>query len=268
MRLEGKIALITGGTSGIGAAMAKRFAAEGAKVAFVGRRAELGEKVAAEIAESGGEGLFVRADVTVEDDVRRACDTTAEHFGGLNVLVNNAAATMLTFHSVDKPLVDQTTEEFASIHDVSVYGSFWMCKYSIPHMIAGGAGGSIINISSIASTVGLASTPAYSAGKGAVNSLTRNVAVDYAGDGVRVNSIVLGVVTSEAMEPIMQIPALVEAMQKLQLTRFVTPEDVAHAGVYFASDESQVLTGSTLVLDGGLTAKGATPADALLAVGR
>lgn len=265
MRLQDKVCFVTGGTSGVGAGMVKRFAREGAKVAFIGRRKELGEQVAAEVADTGGAALFVQADLTVDDDIRLAVAQTVEKFGKLDVLVNNAAATVLTMTGADKPIHEQTLEEFQSIHDVDVYGIFRTCKYSIPEMINAG-GGSIINVSSIASTVGLPSTPAYACGKGGVNAMTRTLAVDYAPYKIRANTIVLGLVYTELLDPFLSMPGMIDTFKKIQLTRVAHPEDVAHLGVYFASDESECVTGVEFIYDSGLTVRGAAPTDVLIEV--
>ena len=265
-RLSDTVAVITGASRGAGAAMAERFAAEGARVVLVGRNAERGAEVLDGIQATGGEGVFLTADVAVEDDVARLMSEVAERFGRIDVLVNNAAPTDLVTSAMDRPLALQTTEDFDRIVKVALYGTFWCCKYAIPQMQPNGRA-SIINISSITSIEGQPSVPSYSAAKGAINSLTRQLAVEYASAGIRVNTLLFGAIDNERLQSV-PIPGLRDALRKQQLTRLVNVDDCANAALFLACRESACVTGQMLVLDGGAFAKGAMPMDDIVAAGQ
>lgn len=253
MRLKGKVALITGSTKGIGAQMARRFAAEGASIAVCGRSSDMGEKVAAAIREAGGKAVFVRADVGIEAEVVAAVRKTVEHFGALHVLVNNAAPLDLMIGGDDKPVVEQSAEEFDRIMRVTLHSAVFACRAAIPEMTKAG-GGSIINISSIASIQGQAGLPAYTCAKGALNAFTRQVAVDYAAASVRSNCIIVGRVATEPLQEVFaRKPETESRLRTEQLTRICTPDDVAEAALYLASDATGGVTGSFLTVDGGAT---------------
>jgi NAD(P)-dependent dehydrogenase (short-subunit alcohol dehydrogenase family) len=247
MRLDGKVALVSGSTRGIGRSIAQMFAREGAKVAITGRTAARGEKVENVIKEAGGEAAFFQLDVTQEDSVRETMDGVAERFGSLDILVNNAAPTIEVGTNI-KRLVDNTTEEWDLILLSALTGNvFWSCKYGIPHMVDAG-GGSIINISSGQSVLGIAGFAAYAAAKGAMNALTRCIAVEEAPRNIRCNTIVVGRVLSPGDSGAGITPGT--------LTRLGTADDIAYAATYLASDESAFLTGSMLTADGGYTING------------
>jgi NAD(P)-dependent dehydrogenase (short-subunit alcohol dehydrogenase family) len=203
-------------------------------------------------------------DVSVEDDVRAALDQAAEHYGRLDCLVNNAGPTDLLFDGTERPLDQLTTEGFESILKIGLYGPFWCMKYAIPHMKDAG-GGSIINIASMAAVTGLPASPSYTVAKGALTSLTRQVAVDYGPADIRANVIILGLIIHETTKIVIGTPEAEEAFRKLQLTRFGEPDDVAHAAVYLASDESAFVTGSTMTVDGGTLIKAPQPTDEMFA---
>jgi NAD(P)-dependent dehydrogenase (short-subunit alcohol dehydrogenase family) len=244
MRLEGKVALVSGSTRGIGRSIAQMFAAEGAKVAVTGRTVERGEKVVDLIRAEGGEAEFFALDVMQEDSVASVIAQVAERFGALTILVNNAAPTVEVGSNI-KPLVDVTTDEWNLILLSALTGSvFWSCKYGIPHLRAAG-GGSIINISSGQSIVGMAGFAAYAAAKGAMNSLTRGIAVEEAPNNIRCNTILVGRVVAKGDAGVGITPG--------HLTRLGVPNDVAYAATFLASEEAAFVTGSMLTADGGFT---------------
>jgi NAD(P)-dependent dehydrogenase (short-subunit alcohol dehydrogenase family) len=263
MRMADEIALVTGGTRGIGAAIARRFAGEGAAVVITGRSADLGEQVVAGIQSDGGRVAFVTADVGTETDVVAAMNTARERFGPLTVLVNNAAPTTFIAQGGDGPIARQTTENFDQILKVGLYGPFWCCKYAIPQMIEAGHG-SIVNISSLSAVSGLPGLPTYSAIKGAMNSMTRQIAVDYAHHRIRVNAIVCGIVINEFSAAAFASPETRAAQQAIQLTRLGEVDDIARMATYLASTEADYISGSILHIDGGMSALGNFQADRTL----
>ena len=254
MRLEGKVAFISGSTRGIGRSTAEMFAREGAKVAVTGRTVDRGQKVVAAIRDAGGEAEFFELDVTEEDSVHGVIDAVAERYGKLDVLVNNAAPTREVGTTV-KPIHEYTTEEWNHIILATLTGNvFWACKYGIPHLIAAG-GGSIVNISSGQSVVGLSGFSAYSAAKGAINSVTRTLAAEGSEHGIRVNTIVVGRVVSHSGDTGVGIGAG-------HMTRLGIPNDIAYCATWLASDESAFVTASLVTVDGGFTVNG----DSIMAV--
>jgi NAD(P)-dependent dehydrogenase (short-subunit alcohol dehydrogenase family) len=244
VRLEGKVALVSGSTRGIGRSIAQMFASEGAKVAVTGRTVERGQKVVDLITAEGGEAEFFALDVTQEKSVASVIDQVVERFGSLTTLVNNAAPTVEVGSNI-KPLVDVTTEEWELILRSALTGNvFWSCKYGIPRLAAAG-GGSIINISSGQSVIGMGGFAAYAAAKGGMNSLTRAIAVEAAPDNIRCNTIVVGRVVAKGDAGAGITPG--------SLTRLGAPNDIGYAATYLASDESAFVTGSILTADGGFT---------------
>jgi len=252
MRLDGKVAVITGSTRGIGRSIAQMFAREGAKVAITGRTVPRGEKVVNIIREAGGEAEYFRLDVTQEQSVRDTMDAVAQRFGLLDILVNNAAPTVEVGSNI-KRLVENTTDEWNLVILSALTGNvFWSSKYAIPHMVEAG-GGSIINISSGQSVMGIAGFAAYAAAKGGMNAITRTLAVEEAPRNIRCNAIVVGRVLSPGDTGAGIIPGT--------LTRLGTADDIAHAATYLASDESAFLTGTMLTADGGFTINGGRATD-------
>ena len=249
MRLENKVALISGGARGMGAAEAKLFAGEGAKVVIGDVLEAEGRQTEAEINESGGECLFVPLDVTKEADWEHAVATAATRFGKLDVLVNNAGI-------LRSEGVEETTDELWDlVMEVNAKGIFLGTKTAVPEMRKSG-GGSIINISSILGLVGSSRASAYSASKGAVRIFTKNAAVQYAGEGIRVNSVHPGFVESPMTQAVLSDPAIRRGyLEKHPLGRLGQPEDIAYGVLFLASDESSFMTGSELVIDGGFTAQ-------------
>ena len=250
MRLEGKVALISGGARGQGAVEAKLFAREGAKVVFGDILDESGKQVEAEIHEAGGEATYVHLDVTREDDWRTAVNTAIDRYGKLDILVNNAGIL------IRKGIEDTTEEDWDRIMGVNAKGAFLGTKHSIPAMRQAG-GGSIVNISS---TAGLVASPSgsasYTASKGAVRLLTKSTAVQYAKEGIRCNSIHPGPIDTDMIqEPLTDPAKLEERMQRLPMGRVGTADEIAYGVLYLASEEASFVTGSELVIDGGTTAQ-------------
>lgn len=254
MRLKNKVALITGATSGIGAVMARRFAAQGAKVVLAARREDKGNAIALEIRRAGGEAVFQRMDQAIEDDVKASIEFAVRSFGGLNILVNNAGPVDLLQSGTDRKCHELTTTAFDQILKVTLHGPFWCCKYAIPHMIKAGAG-SIVNISSIAAVTGMPMLPAYSAAKGALSALTRQLAFDYGANNIRCNAIITGFIVHEGSKSQVDTPEKYQAYRIRHLTRLGVPDDIANAAIYLASDESEFVTGSHINVDGGILVK-------------
>ena len=250
MRLESKVAFISGGARGMGAAEAKMFAREGAKVALGDVLEEEGQQVEAEINETGGEALFVRLDVTRESDWERAISATVQRFGKLDVLVNNAAVAV--FVEPDDATVADWDRQMA----INAKGVFLGTKTAIPEMRKAG-GGSIVNISSTSGLIGQGYIhPGYNASKGAVRLLTKSIAVQYAKEGIRANSVHPGGTLTSMTEKRLSDPeAYALGISRIPLGRFAQPEEIAYGVLYLASDESSYVTGSELVIDGGYTAQ-------------
>lgn len=253
-RVKGKVAVVTGGAMGIGAATAARLAQEGATVAITDIDSE-GEKVAARIRETGARCHSWKMDTSREDEVQRAFADIAAAFGRIDILVNNAGIA-----GVDKP-TDQITElEWDRVMDVNVKGVFFCTKHVIPYLRKAG-GGSIINLSSIYGLVGAADVPPYHASKGALRMMTKNDALLYAAEGIRVNSVHPGYIWTPMVEALGARRGLSPDDFKASLAslhpvgRVGEPDDIAWAIVYLASDESRFVTGAELVVDGGYTAR-------------
>ncbi len=249
-RLEGKVALISGGARGQGAVEARMFAAEGAKVVIGDILDQEGKAVEAQIRGSGAEATYVHLDVTSDSDWRSAVDTAISSYGRLDVLVNNAG--IVTRSSIE----DTTEEEWDRVMAVNAKGVFLGTKHAIPAMRRGGYG-SIVNISS---TAGLVGNPrgscAYTASKGAVRLFTKLTAVQHAKDRIRCNSVHPGPIDTPMILEAMPDAADREArLRVMPLGRIGTSEDVAYGVLYLASDESSYVTGSELVIDGGITAQ-------------
>ena len=250
MRLEGKVALISGGARGMGAVEAGLFAKEGARVVIGDVLEAEGRQTEAEINEMGGECLFVRLDVTSEADWRAAVDTAVTRYGKLDLLVNNAGIVLR------KGIEETTEEEWDRVMEVNAKGVFLGTKAAIPEMRRAG-GGSIINISSVAGLIGSARAAAYGASKGAVRIFTKSTAVQYAKEGIRANSVHPGIIDTPMTVPtILTDDSSREAqMDRTPLGRLGQSEDVAYGVLFLASDESSFMTGSELIIDGGLTAQ-------------
>ena len=250
MRLQGKVAFISGGARGMGAVEARLFAREGAKVAIGDVLDEEGRTVVAGINEVGGEAVYVHLDVTSETSWQQAIATTVTRFGKLDVLVNNAG---ISAHGrVEATSVD----DWDRVMDINAKGVFLGSKVAIPELRRAG-GGSIINISSQLGLVGTDhSSPQYQASKGAVRLLTKATAIQYAAEGIRVNSVHPGPINTPMTAARRADPEMYRTMlSRIPLGRYGEPEDVAYGVLYLASDESSYVTGSELVIDGGWTAQ-------------
>jgi NAD(P)-dependent dehydrogenase (short-subunit alcohol dehydrogenase family) len=248
MRLSGKVAIISGAASGMGAEEARLFAREGAKVVVADVLEDEGDQVVKEIAGAGGEALLVHTDVTSEADWQRLVDTTVQRFGRLDVLVNNAG---LSSSSVSDPL---DVEGWRRIMDVNATGVFLGTKYAVPAMQANG-GGAIVNISSIMGFVGGAGGhPAYHASKGAVRLLTKATAARYGRHGIRVNSVHPGFMPPMRSAGPRNDAAMEAIIEQTPLRRTGEPIEVAYGVLFLASDEASFITGTELVIDGGYIA--------------
>ena len=248
MRLEGKVALISGGARGMGAEEALLFAKEGAKVVVADVLEGEGRDIAASI--PGGQAIFVRLDVTKEADWQRAVSMAEEVYKRLDILVNNAGV------SAVGGIEDTTVEEWDRVMEVNAKGVFLGTKYAIPAMQRTG-GGSIINISSQLGIVAMAeSSPQYIASKGAVRLLTKSTAIQYASDGIRCNSVHPGPIVTPMTEGRRSDAGVRSLMEsRIPLGRYGEAIDVAYGVLYLASDESSFVTGSELVIDGGWVAQ-------------
>ena len=250
MRLQDKVALISGGARGMGAVEAHMFTREGAKVVIGDVLEEEGRRTEAAVNEAGGECVFVRLDVTSEDDWAAAIGTAISRFGKLDILVNNAGI------SITGGIEDFTVEDWQRTFDVNAKGVFLGTKAAIPEMRNAG-GGSIVNISSGAGIAPAQGTSgAYAASKGAVRIFSKSTAIQYAGEKIRCNSVHPGPIETPMLRSARGSGAqLGNTIERVPLGRIGTPEEIAYGVLYLASDESSFVTGSELVIDGGRTAQ-------------
>ena len=249
-RLDGKVALISGGARGQGALEAELFVSEGAKVVFGDVLDQEGAAVEAKIKDAGGDATYVHLDVTSDDEWRRAVDLAESTYGKLNVLINNAGI------AHGDPILETTDETWDRVMAINGKGVFLGTRAAIPAMQRAG-GGSIINISSIAALIGQRHTgSAYAASKGMVRIFSKTTAIQYADDGIRCNSIHPGPTVTAMTAAITDNPEVMERrLREIPLRRLGRVEDVAFGALYLASDESSYITGIELIIDGGLTAQ-------------
>jgi len=255
MRFEGKVALVTGGTSGIGEATALRLATEGARVAIVGRDSVRGSALVDLVGADGGEAAFFAADVTREDEVSAMVEAVMSRFGRIDVLVNNAG--IINFGTV----ITADVDEWDTLMATNVRSVFLVSRYALPHMIAGG-GGSVINLGSNLGLVGTRGAAAYATSKGAIVQLTKAMALDHVADGVRVNCVCPGTIDT----PLVQRQRVGRSEEQLRqsdarlrerhpIGRMGRPDEVAAVIAFLASDEASFVTGSLYSIDGGYIAQ-------------
>lgn len=253
MRFDGKVAIITGGTSGIGLAAAKLFSREGARVVLFARDPIRGKEAVEQITGSGGQAVFVAGDVSIAADCRRCVDVAIENYGRVDILFNNAGI----IH-VNRNLVETSEEEWDATLNSNLKGTFLMSKYAIPQ-IAKSGGGAIVNNASIFGLVGGGGVAAYCAAKGGVINLTRAMAIDHAAQNIRVNCVCPGSVDTPLLEKEMDDLGGADLQRpkfasRHPMNRIATPEEIAHAIAYLASDEASFVTGIALPVDGGRAA--------------
>ena len=254
MRLENKVAIITGGASGIGRAICEVFAEEGAKIAIADIDAKGGEETLRRIKAANGEAIFVQTDVSKESDVQNMVEVAASAFGKINVLVNDAAA--FEFGKVE----DVTDEQWQRVFGVNVIGQAYCVKHTLPHLKQAG-GGAIVNIASVSGFIAQPAFIPYNASKGAVMQLTRCLAMDLAPDNIRVNCVCPGAILTPATERHRRFEGrdreefLAEAASGNFMKRIADPREIAYGALFLASDEASFVTGTPLVMDGGATAQ-------------
>ena len=249
MRLENKTAIVTGGASGFGAGIAQRFAHEGASVVVADINDTEGESIASEIRDSGGDAVYIHADVTSRSDTKRMISAAVEHSGQLDILINNAG-----FSHPNKSFTEVADEEFDRVYNVNVKAVYIAIQEAIPVFKRQGHG-CIINTSSTAALRPRPGLAVYCSSKGAVSNLTKALAVESAGDQIRINALCPVIGETGMLETFMGVPDTVENRKKFEATipmgRFSTPSDLAAAALFFASDDASFITGVTMEVDGG-----------------
>ncbi len=255
-RLEGKVALITGAGSGMGRVAASLFAAEGARVVVSDIGEEAGNATVVEVRDAGGDATFVRADVAGWDDCRAMVAAAVDTYGALHVLYNNAGV----FPGDDGGVLDTPQETWRRVMAVNLEGVWLSCKAGIPAMMESG-GGAIVNVASFVALMGAATAQiAYTASKGGVLSMTREIAVEYARRGIRANALCPGPIETPLLQELMSDPARrARRMVHIPMGRLGRAEELAKAALFLASDDASFMTGAALVVDGGITAAYVTP---------
>jgi NAD(P)-dependent dehydrogenase (short-subunit alcohol dehydrogenase family) len=258
MRLEGKVALITGGASGMGSVASRLFASEGARVVLTDVADELGEATAAAIREDGGQASYVHADVSNERDAEAMVNAAVQTYGSLDILYNNAGV----MPNDDGSVHTNTEAIWDLVLAINVKGVAFGCKYGIPAMIDSG-GGSIINVASFVAWMGAAtSQTSYTASKGAVLAMTREIAVEYARKGIRCNALCPGPIDTPLLAELLSDPARRQRrLVHIPMGRLGRADELAKAALFLASDDSSFMTGASLIVDGGITAAYVTPED-------
>lgn len=247
MRLQNRVALITGGGTGIGAGIARAFAREGAQVVICGRREEPLKEIVDEIDRGGGEAIYCVADISSQEQIQEMIETITMKFGSVDILVNNAGV------FIPDDVTSTSEQEWDRVMDIDAKGVYLVSKAVLPDMIKKGSG-KIINIASIAGLIGFEKSAAYCAAKGAVVNLTREMALDYAPKGICVNAIAPGVIDTDMTKAFLSNEQAKQAfLRKTPVGRVGTPEDIAYGAMYLASDESDFIVGQTFVIDGGWT---------------
>jgi NAD(P)-dependent dehydrogenase (short-subunit alcohol dehydrogenase family) len=247
-RLQGKVAVVTGGSAGIGEAIAKVFAREGASVVITGRRQVELDRVVNDIVKEQGTAYAVAGSVTDELHVKEVVRLTLQQFGRLDILINNAGV-----GDFGKRLHEIDDATWAHVFDVNLTGVFRMTRAALPQMLKQGKG-AIVNISSIASLVGLPTLSVYAASKGGLDALTRALAIDYAKEGIRCNVVNPGLIDTPMAAPLMSNPEQLDhILSHYPIRRAGKPEEVANMVLYLASDEAVWVTGGTFPIDGGMT---------------
>ena len=251
MSFNGKVVLVTGGTSGIGRETAIQFSNAGAKVVLAGRRKEQGAAVVNEIKSAGGEARFVQTDVTEEDQVKHLVEETVQHFGRLDIAFNNAGV------ELTGPITEFTKEDYRRVFDINVLGVLLSQKYEIPAMLTSG-GGSIINTSSILGHIAMPEVGIYTASKHAVEGITKTTALEFADQGIRVNAVAPGAIATHMIDRFAGEEGT-EGREQLAslhpMGRLGEPKEIAAAVLYLASDSASFTTGISLPVDGGFLAK-------------
>lgn len=247
-RLKGKVAVVTGSTSGIGIGIARLFAAEGAKVVVCGRRQEKGQAVVDRILKDGGEACYHYMDITAPDSIEKLFADTVEKYGKIDVLVNNAANVALKDGRVD----ELTLEMWDNIFQSDMRGTFYATKTVLPYLQKNKNGGSIINIGSMASCSGDLSSTAYACAKAGVDKLTQYTALQYGKQNIRCNCVRPGLIITPENDA--HVPQMLKDIftSNIMVNRYGCPEDIGYMCVYLASDESAYVTGQIVNVDGGL----------------